>query len=113
MGVFEQDQHEWRFVPFQAPQWPQRHVSGDMGPIPGKYRLVETAASHDQQTDRSASFVIPQWGQSQLNPTIPPSRLRRKCQSTEANKNVARKKKRRAVGSRSSTEDAIPRARGI
>ncbi len=84
-----------------------------MGPISGKYRFVDTAALHDQQTDRSASFVTPQWGQSQLSPTSPPSFLRRKCQSTDANAKVARKKKRRAVGSRSSTEDAIPRRGGI
>ncbi len=62
------------------------------------------AAWQDQHTDISASFTTPQAGQSQLASTSPPSFRTLIFQSSQVNRNVPRKRKRRAVGSSSSTE---------
>lgn len=112
VGAFEQDQHVWRVSPFQAPQRPHRQVFAAAGPNSGRKRLVEIAAPQSQQTDRSASFVTPQWGQSQLRAITPPSRRFRRCQSTDVKAKVTKNRKRSAVGRRSSTEETMRGCRG-
>ncbi|OLE56311.1 hypothetical protein AUF72_00880 [Euryarchaeota archaeon 13_1_20CM_2_64_92] len=108
--MFAHDQQERRAVLFQARHWRHCHVSdADVRTREKAYRPIP--APHDQQTPRSASFLTPQWGQSQLGPTICGSFRARIRQSAQAKTAPPTRSTRSAPDSRSSTVKKIPAPR--
>jgi hypothetical protein len=103
------DQQDFRIVLFKERHRRHCHVSGEGNP---GYRLrFEIAAPQDQHTLSSASFTMPQCGQSQLGPRIFGSFRIRRRQSTQAKAMPKRTRRRRAPGRSSSTADEVPGAR--